>query len=66
MAVPTVGILNLFLSAVKAAFVLPAETNITSFVLFICPASLLPVFIAIVFSLSLRNFAFIFSKTELS
>ena len=47
-------------------FALPVETNTTSFVLFICPVSLFLAFIAIVFSLSQRNFAFIFSKTELS
>lgn len=63
---PHCGNLKFVPFAVKAVFVLPAETNTTSFVLFICPASLLPVFIAIVFSLSLKNFAFIFSKTELS
>lgn len=50
----------------KSRFALPAETNTTSFVLFICPVSLFLAFIAIVFSLSQRNFAFIFSKTELS
>jgi len=38
----------LFPFAVKAVFALPVETNTTSFVLFICPANLLPVFIAIV------------------
>ena len=66
MPVLTVGISNLFPFAVKAVFALPAETNTTSFVLFICPVSLFLAFIAIVFSLSQRNFAFIFSKTELS
>ena len=66
MAVLTVEILNLFPFAVKVVFALPAETNTTSFVLFICPVSLFLAFIAIVFSLSQRNFAFIFSKTELS
>ena len=50
----------------KSRFALPVETNTTSFVLFICPVSLFLAFIAIVFSLSQRNFAFIFSKTELS
>lgn len=58
MAVLTVEILNLFPFAVKAVFALPAETNTTSFVLFICPVSLFLAFIAIVFSLSQRNFAF--------
>ena len=48
MAVLTVETLNLFPFAVKAVFALPVETNTTSFVLFICPANLLPVFIAIV------------------
>ena len=48
MAVLTVEILNLFPFAVKAVFALPAETNTTSFVLFICPVSLFLVFIAIV------------------
>ena len=48
MAVLTVEILNLFPFAVKAVFVLPVATNITSFVLFICPANLFLVFIAIV------------------
>ena len=48
MAVLTVEILNLFPFAVKAVFALPVETNITSFVLFICPANLFLVFIAIV------------------
>ena len=65
MAVLTVEILNLFPFAVKAVFALPAETNTTSFVLFICPVSLFLAFIAIVFSLSQRNFAFIFSRTLL-
>ena len=48
MAVLTVEILNLFPFAVKVVFALPAETNTTSFVLFICPVSLFLVFIAIV------------------
>ena len=48
MAVLTVEILNLFPFAVKAVFALPVETNTTSFVLFICPANLFLVFIAIV------------------
>ena len=48
MAVLTVEILNLFPFAVKAVFALPVATNITSFVLFICPANLFLVFIAIV------------------
>ena len=48
MAVLTVEILNLFPFAAKAVFVLPVATNITSFVLFICPANLFLVFIAIV------------------
>ena len=48
MTVLTVEILNLFPFAAKAVFVLPVATNITSFVLFICPVSLFLVFIAIV------------------
>ena len=48
MTVLTVEILNLFPFAAKAVFVLPVATNITSFVLFICPANLFLVFIAIV------------------
>ena len=48
MAVLTVEILNLFPFAVKVVFALPAETNTTSFVLFICPVSLFLAFIAIV------------------
>ena len=48
MAVLTVEILNLFPFAVKVVFALPAETNTTSFVLFIYPVSLFLVFIAIV------------------
>ena len=57
---PHCGNLKLFLFVVKAVFALPAETNTTSFVLFRCPASSFPVFIAIVFSLSRKNFVFIF------
>lgn len=60
MAVLTVAILNLFPFAVKAVFALPAETNTISSVLSICPASSLPVFIAIVYSLSRKNFVIIF------
>ena len=66
MAVLIVGILNLFLFVVKAVFALLVETNTTSFVLSICPASLFPVLTAIVFLPSQRNSAFIFLKTELS
>lgn len=62
----TVAILNLFPFAVKAVFALPAETNTISSVLSICPASSLPVFIAIVYSLSRKNFVIIFLRTDLS
>ena len=50
----------------KSRFAIPVETNTTSFVLSICPASLFPVFTDIVFLPSQRNSAFIFLKTELS
>ena len=50
----------------KSRFALPAETNTISSVLSICPASSLPVFIAIVYSLSRKNFVIIFLRTDLS
>ncbi len=45
----------------KSRFALPAEINTINSGLFICPANLFPAFIAIVFSLSQKNFVLIFS-----
>ena len=71
MAVLTVEILNLFPFAVKVVFALPAETNTTSFVLFICPVSLFLAFIAIVFCTDIKavsvfrvHFIFDFAKSQ--